>query len=34
MRSFEAGPDGMDVLCVGGRKPAGGDTEIDHAFWS
>ena len=34
MRSFEAGPDGMDVLCIGGRKPAGGDTEKDQAFWS
>jgi quercetin dioxygenase-like cupin family protein len=33
MRSFEAGPDGMDVLCIGGRKPAGGDTEKDPAFW-
>jgi len=26
-RSFEAGPDGMDVICIGGRKPRGGDTE-------
>lgn len=34
MRSFEAGPDGMDVLCIGGRKPAGGDTEKDEAFWA
>jgi len=34
MRSFEAGPEGMDVLCIGGRKPAGGDTERDQAFWS
>lgn len=33
MRSFEAGPDGMELLCVGGRKPAGGDTEKDRAFW-
>jgi hypothetical protein len=30
MRSFE---DGMDVICVGGRKPAGGDIEHDRAFW-
>jgi quercetin dioxygenase-like cupin family protein len=34
MRSFEAGADGMDVICIGGRKPAGGDTEKDHSFWS
>ena len=34
MRSFEAGPDGMDVLCIGRREPAGGDTEKDQAFWS
>jgi hypothetical protein len=32
MRSFEAGPDGMDVICIGGRKPAGGDTEKDQSF--
>ena len=34
MRSFEAGPDGMDVICIGGRKPAGGDTERDRGFWA
>lgn len=34
MRSFEAGPDGMDVICVGGRKPEGGDTEKDPSFWA
>jgi quercetin dioxygenase-like cupin family protein len=34
MRSFEAGPDGMDVICIGGRRPAGGDTEKDPSFWS
>ena len=27
VRSFAAGPDGLDLLCIGGRKPAGGDTE-------
>ena len=27
VRSFEAGPDGLDVICIGGRKPEGGDTE-------
>lgn len=33
MRAFEAGPDGLDVLCVGGRRPTGGDSERDEAFW-
>jgi quercetin dioxygenase-like cupin family protein len=33
IRSFEAGPDGLDVLCIGGRKPAGGDTERFEEFW-
>ena len=33
IRSFEAGPDGMDVICIGGRKPAGGDTERFEDFW-
>jgi quercetin dioxygenase-like cupin family protein len=33
IRSFEAGPDGMDVICIGGRKPKGGDTERFEDFW-
>ena len=33
IRSFEAGPDGLDVLCIGGRKPEGGDTERFEDFW-
>lgn len=32
-RAFEAGPEGMDVICVGGRKPEGKDTERDQDFW-
>ena len=27
IRSFEAGPDGMDVICIGGRKPEGREKE-------
>ena len=27
VRSFEAGPEGLDVICIGGRKPEGGDSE-------
>jgi mannose-6-phosphate isomerase-like protein (cupin superfamily) len=33
IRSFEAGPDGMDVLCIGGRTPIGGDNEGFRDFW-
>lgn len=32
-RSFEAGDDGMELICIGGRKPARGDTERDESFW-
>jgi quercetin dioxygenase-like cupin family protein len=32
-RSFEAGPDGLDVICVGGRKPEGGDNVKVDDFW-
>ena len=34
MRAFEAGPDGLEVLCVGGPRPDGGDAERDHDYWS
>ena len=27
IRSFAAGPDGLDLICIGGRKPTGGDNE-------
>ena len=27
VRSFEAGPDGMDVICIGSRRPEGNDGE-------
>jgi quercetin dioxygenase-like cupin family protein len=33
VRSFEAGPEGLDLICIGGRKPAGGDTERVPDFW-
>ena len=32
-RSFEAGPDGMDVICIGSRRPEGGDNELVSDFW-
>ena len=34
VRSFEAGPEGLDVICIGGRKPEGGDTERFEDFWA
>lgn len=33
IRSFEAGPDGLDILCIGGRKPRGGDAERFEDVW-
>lgn len=34
IRSFEAGPEGLDVICIGGRKPDGGDSVRFEDFWS
>lgn len=33
VRAFEAGPDGMDVVAVGGPKPEGGDGVIVESPW-
>jgi quercetin dioxygenase-like cupin family protein len=33
VRAFEAGPDGMDVIAIGGPKPEGGDGETGPADW-
>ena len=33
VRSFEAGPEGLDRICIGGRKPKGGDTERAPDVW-
>jgi quercetin dioxygenase-like cupin family protein len=33
VRSFEAGPDGLDVIAVGGPKPADGDGVMGAANW-
>jgi quercetin dioxygenase-like cupin family protein len=33
VRSFEAGPQCLDMICIGGRKPKGGDTERFEEFW-
>lgn len=32
-RGFEAGPDGLDLICIGGHKPEGGDGEKVDGFW-
>jgi mannose-6-phosphate isomerase-like protein (cupin superfamily) len=33
MRAFEAGPDGLDILAMGGPRPADGDGEMGTAAW-
>jgi quercetin dioxygenase-like cupin family protein len=33
IRSFEAGPDGMELICIGGKRPTGGDSEGFPDFW-
>jgi quercetin dioxygenase-like cupin family protein len=33
VRAFEAGPDGLDVIAVGGPKPEGGDGVRGTANW-
>ena len=34
-RQFEAGPDGLDVICIGGRRSEGGDGEPGpEDFWA
>ncbi len=33
VRGFDAGPDGIVLICVGGRKPEGGDGAIAKDRW-
>src|SRR4051812_45782286 len=33
VRAFEAGPDGLDVIAVGGPKPEGGDGVSSDSPW-
>ena len=33
VRAFEAGPDGLDMIAVGGPKPEGGDGVSGTASW-
>ena len=32
-RQIEAGPDGLDIICIGGSRPDGGDGEPVADFW-
>ena len=34
VRAFEAGPDGLDLIAVGGSKPEGGDGVVVKDFWT
>jgi hypothetical protein len=33
VRSFEAGPDGLELIAIGGPKPEGGDGEPAEVSW-
>ena len=33
VRAFAAGPDGMDLIAIGGPKPEGGDGEMVEVVW-
>ena len=33
IRSFEAGPEGLELICIGGRRPEGGDGEQHDDPW-
>jgi hypothetical protein len=33
VRSFEAGADGLELICVGGHRPEGGDGEPAPDPW-
>jgi mannose-6-phosphate isomerase-like protein (cupin superfamily) len=32
-RAFEGGPDGLEMIVVGGERPEGGDGELVKDFW-
>jgi mannose-6-phosphate isomerase-like protein (cupin superfamily) len=33
VRSFEGGPDGIELIAIGADRPEGGDGEMVHDFW-
>ena len=34
VRGFEGGPDGLEIIAIGGAKPEGGDGVRVHDFWT
>ncbi len=34
VRAFEGGPDGLELIAIGGAKPEGGDGVRVHDFWT
>lgn len=33
-RSFEGGPDGLELIAIGNDRPEGGDAELVQDFWT
>ena len=33
VRSFEGGPDGLELIAIGNDRPEGGDGEMVQDFW-
>ena len=33
IRAFEAGPDGLELIAIGGPKPEGGDGQLSESPW-
>jgi quercetin dioxygenase-like cupin family protein len=34
VRGFDAGPEGLELIAIGGRKPEGGDGVLDPGRWA
>ena len=34
VRAFEAGPEGLELVAVGGKRPEGGDGTLVEDFWT
>ncbi len=34
VRSFEGGPDGLELIAIGNYRPEGGDGEMVEGFWA
>lgn len=34
VRGFEAGPDGLEMIAIGGHKPEGGDGQMVKDWWT